>query len=174
MRRARLIFSGALGAMAVAGTAAAQTDMEALRALANRGDAVAEYKLGMAYGDGVGVPKDSRKAYCWIHRSAERGYITAWLVAGMQEGTGNGGPRDLVEAYKWFYLTDWLLPSDWPAEIRAYAKEDMGRIAPAMSRAQIEEAKTRARAWWAEIKTRGPHPQGLTGVPTKGPPPTCE
>jgi TPR repeat protein len=134
-------------------------DIDKLRAAAEAGDAVAKYKLGAVYSSGDQIAKDPAKAFYWIKQSAEEGYILAWLSLGMMYRMGEGVERDDIESYKWFELVAWLTPKDWPAEIRQSATEDRALVAEHLTPAQVSEAKTRARQWWAHIEATHPRRQ---------------
>jgi len=66
------------------------------------GDAEAQYNLGVAYADGVGVAKDPTEGLKWIRKSAEQGIGRAQLSLGVAYWYGSGVPEDPVEAVKWF------------------------------------------------------------------------
>jgi len=51
----------------------AQTpEIDALRARAEQGDADAQFALGVAYADGLGVPQDDVQAHMWFNLVASR------------------------------------------------------------------------------------------------------
>ena len=52
---------------------AADADLAALRAKAEKGNAVAQYNLGLAYTAGEVVPKDAIEAYVWLRLATENG-----------------------------------------------------------------------------------------------------
>lgn len=49
------------------------TDVGALRAKAERGNAIAQYNLGLAYAQGRGTPADPVEAFVWLTLAAENG-----------------------------------------------------------------------------------------------------
>jgi predicted aspartyl protease len=51
--------------------------LEQLRALAGKGDAIAEFNLGVIYQGGEGVPKDAEVAARWYRKAAEQGDASA-------------------------------------------------------------------------------------------------
>lgn len=74
-----------------------------ITALAQRGDAAAEYELGRMYQGGRGVTQDSRRAVAWYRRSAEQGYAPAERSLGAMYRGGYGGlPEDDAEAREWY------------------------------------------------------------------------
>ncbi|MFC5457688.1 tetratricopeptide repeat protein [Prosthecobacter fluviatilis] len=88
-----------------------------VRALAEQGDAEAQYRMGVCVESGDGVPKDTGAALQWFRHAAERDHGKSKTRMGMACFTGEGDvPKDLVEAMKWFWLAqgadeasdDWL------------------------------------------------------------------
>jgi uncharacterized protein len=49
------------------------TAVRLIRPLAEQGDANAQYKLGVFYDNGLGVPQDKVRAYMWLNLSAAQG-----------------------------------------------------------------------------------------------------
>jgi TPR repeat protein len=49
------------------------TALRLIRPLAERGDANAQYNLGVFYDNGLGVPQDKVRAYMWFNLSAAQG-----------------------------------------------------------------------------------------------------
>ena len=69
-----------MAALLVGGAACAETTepaqddrIEALRTLANAGDALAHYNLGYMYSNGAGVPQDGVEAVAGFRQAAEQG-----------------------------------------------------------------------------------------------------
>jgi TPR repeat protein len=75
-----------------------------LRAKAEAGDAQAEYELGIAYHNGLGVPKDVRKASHWWRKAAEHGSTEGQFNLGVLYASGDGVPMDQTEAVKWYRM----------------------------------------------------------------------
>jgi len=72
------------------------------RALAEQGNALAQYSLGLAYVSGEGVPKNDAEAAKWLRNSADQGNANAqYSLAGLYE-RGEGVVQDRVEALKWY------------------------------------------------------------------------
>jgi hypothetical protein len=78
-------------------TAAAQ-----LPAAATQGDVVAQYDLGILYGNGLGVTKDPGESVKWIRMAAERRYAPAEFSLGLMFDNGDGVPQSYREALKWY------------------------------------------------------------------------
>lgn len=82
-----------------------QDGLSTLRALAEKGDAVAQAKLGLAYRFGDGVPQDNIEAAKWCGLAAERGSAAAQCLLGECYQGGEGVPQDYTKAAKWFQLS---------------------------------------------------------------------
>lgn len=74
------------------------------RVLAEQGDAKAQYKLGMMYENGEGVPQDYVEAIKWYRKAAEQGDAAAQANLGAMYVDGHGVPKDYVEASVWINL----------------------------------------------------------------------
>jgi hypothetical protein len=74
----------------------------ACRRLAESGDAVAQYNLGLMYQAGQGLPQDDARAALWYRRAAERGDAPAQYSLGRLTAEGRGVPRSLAEAVTWY------------------------------------------------------------------------
>ena len=72
------------------------------KANAERGDAAAQYKLGYAYEDGLGVTKDLSEAVKWFQKSAEQGNADAQWHLGKCYYYGRGTTKDSDAAIKWY------------------------------------------------------------------------
>jgi len=73
-----------------------------LRVDAEKGDAVAQFTLGVVYGDGVGVAKDEAEAVKWYRRAAEQNHALARNNLGACYHNGQGVAKDYLEAVKWY------------------------------------------------------------------------
>jgi antitoxin component YwqK of YwqJK toxin-antitoxin module len=76
--------------------------LEALKALAEKGDAKAQNKLGEKYYYGRGVEKDYKKAINWYRKAAEQGNDSGQTMTGVMYRRGWGVEEDDEEAVKWF------------------------------------------------------------------------
>ncbi|MEM7223158.1 MAG: hypothetical protein AAF495_09285 [Pseudomonadota bacterium] len=72
-----------------------------LRDPAKRGDARAQYGLGIAYRVEGGGAEGRQAAFVWFLESAERGFRPAQNATAIGYGTGDGVARDMVQALKW-------------------------------------------------------------------------
>jgi hypothetical protein len=73
-----------------------------LRKAAERGDAEAQYKLGLAYFEGEGVRQDQTEAVKWFRKAAEQGHANAQSNLGAAYFEGDGVKQDRAEAVKWY------------------------------------------------------------------------
>jgi TPR repeat protein len=71
------------------------------RAFALKGDAVAQYYLGMMYDNGHGVPQDYQQAALWYRKAADQGYARAQYYLGNMYNNGQGVPQDYQQAVFW-------------------------------------------------------------------------
>jgi uncharacterized protein len=76
--------------------------IEMLTPLADRGDAVAQTKLGLIYIRGEGVPRDDVAALGWLTRAAEQDQSEAQFELGVMYRDGLGTPANGRLAMHWF------------------------------------------------------------------------
>ena len=70
--------------------------------LAKRGDADAQYYVGMGYEEGRGTKKDMKKALEWYSKSAEQGHYGAQFKVGAFHEYGYGVKKDIKTAFEWY------------------------------------------------------------------------
>jgi uncharacterized protein len=80
------------------------TALREWKPLAEQGDAVAQYNLGLLYGNGWGVPKNNKTAVKWYRLAAEQGNARAQTNLGGMYDKGRGVPQDYKTAVKWYRL----------------------------------------------------------------------
>ena len=80
------------------------TALERLQRRARRGDAGAQYRLGLAYRDGHGTPIDYESAAFYFRQAAEQGDAEAQFSLAMRYYNGEGVSKDMALAHKWFLL----------------------------------------------------------------------
>lgn len=80
------------------GSGAATTPLEVLKQRAGRGDANAQYALGLEYGRRYQFQESNQ----WYLRAAEQGHARAQHMMGVRFVFGQGVERNPVEATKWF------------------------------------------------------------------------
>lgn len=96
-----------LSAITVAVNGLAQgTDIpspEQLTPLAKKGDARAQYQLGVCYDQGLGVAADAKEAMRWLSRAAKAGSVDAQILYAFNLTLGQGISKpDEREAIKWY------------------------------------------------------------------------
>jgi len=74
--------------------------MEWFHKVANRGDAEAQFKLGLMYQEGQVVPKSEVEAMKWYMRAAEQGHVDAQYNLGVMYDKGEAIPQNYTEAVK--------------------------------------------------------------------------
>lgn len=78
-----------------------------LTPLAERGDPIAQLKLGMLYYMGKGVPESEQTALTWLKRSADQGQIEAMFQLGnlyvFGDQAGRLSPEPDREAALWYF-----------------------------------------------------------------------
>ena len=104
--RAALIGAGALmGLLSVSMPATANDagTFKAMVALANKGDAEAQYHAGMMYNNGIGTQRDIRQAYEWFQKAtASSDPLGAYKLGCYYDGQGEGVvANDVNEALKY-------------------------------------------------------------------------
>ncbi|MDR1804558.1 MAG: sel1 repeat family protein [Treponema sp.] len=80
----------------------AKETAERLQKAAEQGDADAQYKLGIFYVDGQGVPKDKAMAVEWFKKAAEQGNTEAQYKLGLLYFQPNDVLQDYAKAVEWF------------------------------------------------------------------------
>ena len=73
--------------------------------LAEQGNAIAQFNLGVMYDEGIGVPQDYNTAVKWVTLAAEQGNADAQYNLGLMYGNRGGVPQDYVRAHMWFNLS---------------------------------------------------------------------
>jgi localization factor PodJL len=76
--------------------------LQLLRGAANRGLAMAQYRLAKVYERGEGVPIDLAAARQWTERAATSGNRRAMHDLGVYYARGDGAPLDEAAAFRWF------------------------------------------------------------------------
>jgi hypothetical protein len=73
-----------------------------VRKSAEAGNASAQYRLGLLYDGGVGVPQDYRQAKEWFEKAAKQGHVVAQADLGTLYLRGAGAPQSVQMALFWF------------------------------------------------------------------------
>lgn len=72
-----------------------------IRKVAEQGDAEAQFKLGICYANGTGVPEDLAQAVDWFRKAADQGHALAQFNLAKCYAYGNGVPKDVAQAVVW-------------------------------------------------------------------------
>jgi TPR repeat protein len=84
-------------------TQATDSEFDQDKKLAENGDAIAQYNLGVNYATGQGVATNLVEAIKWYHKAADQGNATAQRLLGVYYYNGWGGLTvDYAEAAKWY------------------------------------------------------------------------
>ncbi|MAI20734.1 MAG: hypothetical protein CMF28_05870 [Kiritimatiellaceae bacterium] len=75
---------------------------EDYRAAAEKGDAIAQFNLGVCYAAGKGVLEDDKQAVYWYTKAAEQGVAKAQFNLALCYAVGEGVTQDKVKAYAIF------------------------------------------------------------------------
>jgi len=116
----------------------------ALKELAKRGDATAQFVIGWIYYFGEGVSQDYTKAFQWFSKAAKRNHSIAQTFLGSMYKKGRGVDIDCVQADFWFNVA---------ASSEEIARESRAEMEKNMSPEQIEQARTLAREWLGKHKS---------------------
>ena len=73
--------------------------------LAEQGQAVAQYNLGLLYANGQGVSKDDAQAQQWYEKAAAQGHAGAQVNLGILYDYGRGVAQDYKKAVYWYRLS---------------------------------------------------------------------
>ena len=151
------------------------TALREWRPLAEQGDALAQYNLGLLYRKGRGAPQDDVQARQWYEKAAAQGQAKAQYNLGTLYLNGGGVPKDYQQALRWFrmaadqgealaqtkigimYDDGQGVPHDFVQAHKWYslaatngdkpAAELRDALAKQMTPAQIAEAQQLAREW---------------------------
>jgi TPR repeat protein len=78
--------------------------MREWRPLADGGDSIAQYTLGVMYSKGQGVSTNDVEAVKWFRLAAEQNDADAQNSLALMYSQGKGVPEDDVQAYAWWSL----------------------------------------------------------------------
>jgi putative methionine-R-sulfoxide reductase with GAF domain len=126
------------------------TDLKTTRALAEHGDAAAQFDIGVHYALGDEVKQDYSEAAHWISLAAEQGHVFAQATLGAYYLEGRGVPKDPVRAYYWLALA-----SNKGDEASKYR---LAVLTPKMTHAQVLAAEQQSHDWLAkhQVDSRNP------------------
>ena len=112
--------------------------------LAEKGDALSQFQVGMMTEQGQGTEASFENAYPWYKKAAEQGMADAYFALGQLYSRGLAVPQDAVQAYAWFDLAvrgGHAVAGDW-----------LNMQANKMMPDQVEQARRVADGWLQKIK----------------------
>jgi TPR repeat protein len=131
-------------------------ELQTLHTQATKGDAKAQYNLGVLYDPGYGVHQlydpehgvhqDYGKARQWYEKAAAQGHTGAQNDLGVMYAYGHGVPKDDVRAYMWVSLA----VAHSTGDPKKYAAINLGFLTHRMTPAQIAEAQRLAQQCQAQ------------------------
>jgi len=74
----------------------AASEFDEMKALAEQGDARAQYNLGFMYATGEGVPENDAEAVKWFRKAADQGLANARLICFIKPLQGCQAPHRLL------------------------------------------------------------------------------
>lgn len=113
------------------------TALPIFRKLADQGNALAQFNLGLMYDDGKGVAQDYKEAVKWYRKAADQGHAKAQSNLGTTYANGYGVTQDFVQAHMWWNIA--------AAQGYEHSRENRDTLAKRMTAAQIAEAQRLAR-----------------------------
>ncbi len=80
------------------------TALREWRPLAEQGNSEAQFKLGLMYSKGEGVPQDYAEEVRWYRMAAKQGNASAQLNLGIMYAMGDHVPQDYAEGVRWYRM----------------------------------------------------------------------
>ena len=127
------------------------------RPLAERGDARAQFNVGVILFNGQGVSHNPAEAVEWYRAAADQGYGPAQANLSCMYETGQGLLQNYIEAYKWSTLA---------ARHGVEARKSLSSLSAKMTAEQIAEAEQAAAAWQPRLAETAPETAAATGGET--------
>ncbi len=146
------------------------------RALALNGDAAAQYRLGVMYTKGQGVPKNDKEAALWYLKAAEQDDTRAQFIIAEMYAKGQGVPQDDKQAASWYLKAadhgfpkaqytvglmyakgqgvaqDFIQAHKWLSLAGDMAVNSKNWVEERMTPEQIKKAQVLAQEWLAKYK----------------------
>jgi len=119
------------------------TAMREWKPMAEPGDSIAQYTLGVMYSKGQGVTLDEVEAVKWFRLAAEQSDPDAQNSPGLMYSQGKGAIEDNLQAYAW-----WSLAADQGHEGGALGKNIIRVL---LTPEQIADAEKLSRKLCAKI-----------------------
>jgi len=127
------------------------TALHEWRPLAEQGDALTQYNLGLLYRKGRGVPQDDVQARQWFAKAAAQGQAKAQFNLGTLYYNGEGVPKDYQQALRWLRLA--ADQGEALAQTKIGVMYDDGR--------GVRQDIVQAYKWYSLAATNGDKPASL-------------
>ena len=111
-------------------------NIKLLRPHADKGNAIAQFNLGVIYATGQGAHKNEKEALKWFQQAAAQGFAPAQYRLGVAHASGAGAPRNPVLGYMWLKLAS--------AQGNKDATRAQAELAARLKPAQLDDAENRA------------------------------
>ena len=121
------------------------TAVKELRPLAERGDAEAQYRVGLMYEFGKGYPQDKAQGIAWFRKAAAQNHAAAQAELGVIYATGDGVAQDNRQAVEWFQKAAPLG--------NVTAQYNLGLLYAKGQGIKVDNAQ--AIAWWRKAAAQG-------------------
>jgi TPR repeat protein len=121
-----------------------ETATEWYRKAALQGDPEGEYRLGLCYASGLGVPKNEAVAVTWFSKAALGGNPGAQYALGNCYRLAEGVGSDLRKAYLWYNIA--------AASGNDDARQYRDALARRMTDVEIREAQRQSQEFWNKLK----------------------
>ena len=93
-----------------------------------QGNSVAQYKLGVIYHNGQGVPEDDAQAAVWYRKAAEQGDAAAQTYLGWMYDIGYGVLQNYAQATVWYRKAVEQRDADAPGESHLEFRSHVGGV----------------------------------------------
>lgn len=114
------------------------TAIKLFRPLAEKGDALAQYKVAVMHKMGLGVPKSEKEARKWSRLAAKQGNPEAQQLLGSLYYEASGGEsQDTLRAYMWYEVA--------AAQGNSEAQKDLASLTKELTPQQVAEAREKAQ-----------------------------
>ena len=121
-----------------------ETATEWYRKAALQGDPEGQYRLGLCYLRGIGVPKNEAIAVTWFTKAAQNGNAGGQLELGNCYRLAEGVGVDLPKAYIWYNLA--------AASGDQSACQNRDALARRLTEGEIREAQRKSQEFWNKTK----------------------
>lgn len=110
---------------------------------AEKGDVIAQGRVGGMYAHGKGTEKNFSEAVNWYRMAANQGSLNAQFSLGSMYREGQGLKQSDIDAYAWFSVA--------AAKGNEVAQEEVKKLRTRMTPSQTKKAQSLAKEIWALI-----------------------